>query len=322
MSLALPRWVRRLWRRETANTSQPDRRFRFTYETTVPPFETAQDAVDVWIPMPHDTPQQDVTAVAIDCTIPFAESVEPATGNRILHVRVPRGDQGTPIRYSCDVVRRRWCVPVPPPAPLEIAPDDAPHLAANAKVPTDGFILERLHGVLRKGDAPVVTVRRVFDHLIATLAYDRRGCTPERAHELGDLQKACDAQSGTCTEFHGIFVGMCRAAGIPARFRFGFNVPFDKPEGWIGGYHCWAEVRLPGAGWFPIDVTEAIKEEVRGGNPDFFFGGLNCHRVELTTGRDVAVVPPAPRPLDKLIFSHAVRGDEEIDTIVTFRFAT
>jgi transglutaminase-like putative cysteine protease len=157
------------------------------------------------------------------------------------------------------------------------------------------------------------------------MEYDMAGCTPERAAELGNLERACDLRKGTCTEFHGIFIARVRAVGVPARIHFGFNVPVGKTKGLIAGYHCWCEVFLPELGWFPVDVTEAIKERMKGPPPeraDFFFGGLNCHRVELTSGRDVNLAPTqAGGPIDKLIFPYAVRGREEAHPNLRFRFS-
>ncbi len=61
-------------------------------------------------------------------------------------------------------------------------------------------------------------------------------------------------QRGTCDEYTSLFVAMCRALGIPARYISGIaysNIP--EIEGF--GAHAWAEVYFPDYGWIPFDAT-------------------------------------------------------------------
>ncbi len=64
-----------------------------------------------------------------------------------------------------------------------------------------------------------------------------------------------DNKEGVCDELTNLFIALCRALGIPARFISGVsytNVESSK-EGW--GPHGWAEVYFPKYGWVPFDVT-------------------------------------------------------------------
>jgi transglutaminase-like putative cysteine protease len=58
-----------------------------------------------------------------------------------------------------------------------------------------------------------------------------------------------------CRGYAMLFVGLCRAAGVPARPVWGLvRVPPtpDRPKGsWAS--HNWAEVYFPGSGWIPVD---------------------------------------------------------------------
>lgn len=322
--------LRGLWRSVTGaqgpNTGTAERRFRFEYSTTITAADCESAPVDVWIPVGSSDAAQTIGPLEVRSPIPWTEAIEPRFGNRMVHACVPAGGGTVTLVTAYDVLRKRVRVAPPPTGatyPADPRVEWARHLGADAKVPVDGFLAEQAKAVASTDDPPLLRLRKIYDHLMETLEYDKRGCTPDRADELGNLQVACDLQTGTCTEFHGLLVGYCRALGIPARFEFGFNVPFDKTAGNLTGYHCWSQVLLPQSGWFPVDVTEAIKERARGSAPreaDFFFGGLNSHRVRLSHGRDVPLVPPAPAPLDKLIFSHAVRGGEELHPMVAFHF--
>jgi transglutaminase-like putative cysteine protease len=77
------------------------------------------------------------------------------------------------------------------------------------------------------------------------MKYDKTGTGWGR----GDAAYFCAAKKGNCTDFHGFFVGLARAAGIPARFAIGFPVPAKATEGMIGGYHSWAEFYVAEYRW-------------------------------------------------------------------------
>ncbi len=244
----------------------------------------------------------------------------------MLYVHVPAGSPSVQIVTRFDVHRRRFRVDKPEES-ADFGPDFDPkkfgaYLGANANVPIDGFIALQARTVTHRRDPPVVRARKLFDYLMNSLEYDWAGCTPDRVHELGNLAQACDLRKGTCTEFHGLYVGYARAMGIPARFNFGFNVPEDHTEGIVGGYHCWAYIYLPSVGWFPIDVSEAVKARAKNEGQEsieFYFGGTDCHRVHVSVGRDLWLEPrQAGGLVDKFIFSHAVRDGKKIDPDLSF----
>lgn len=316
-------------------TLLPKRAFRFTYETTVPRDQAAHHPVDLWIPVSSSNDHQTIGALHVTAPLEVEEGVDLATGNRMLHARIPQGHGDAVFSVAYDVERLVHRVE-PPPSDASYGDDHdvavpggldttryRDELSANAHVPIDGFIGEQAASIASRSEPPLVKARKIFDHLLDTLEYDSCGCTPERIHELGDLAQACDLRRGTCTEFHGLYVGYARALGMPARFQFGFNIPMDRSAGRIAGYHCWAEVLLPRVGWFPVDVSEVVKASRRGEDlTDFFFGGLHAHRVQVSTGRDVSLTPPqSGPPLDKFIFSHAETNGQAIEPELAFSFA-
>ncbi len=78
---------------------------------------------------------------------------------------------------------------------------------------------------------------------------------------------------GTCDEFSSLFIALCRALGIPARYVSGVaysNIP--ELEGF--GNHAWAEAYFPGYGWVPFDPTYGE------------FGFINPSHIKLKTSSD------------------------------------
>ncbi len=67
-----------------------------------------------------------------------------------------------------------------------------------------------------------------------------------------------DRGSGSCSEYTFVFIAMCRAAGIPARYVGSLVVRGDNAST-DEVFHRWAEVYLPGYGWMPFDVQHGDK---------------------------------------------------------------
>ncbi len=61
-------------------------------------------------------------------------------------------------------------------------------------------------------------------------------------------------KEGVCDEFSTLFIAMCRALKIPARFVSGIAYSnIAEIEGF--GNHAWAEVYFPDYGWVPFDIS-------------------------------------------------------------------
>ena len=103
----------------------------------------------------------------------------------------------------------------------------------------------------------------------------------------GNSKYACQVGVGNCTDYHSYFMSLCRTMDVPARFHMGFPIPNNKPEGKIGGYHCWSDFYVDGEGWYPIDISEADKNSAK---IDYFFGTIDKDRIELSTGRDLELI--------------------------------
>jgi transglutaminase-like putative cysteine protease len=110
-----------------------------------------------------------------------------------------------------------------------------------------------------------------------------------------------------------------RSSGIPARFEIGFPLPEGKTEGAISGYHCWAEFYLDGAGWIPVDASEASKHPAR---RDYFFGAHDDNRVFFTYGRDIRLsAEQKGDPLNYFIYPYLeVNGQPSLNLETQFSF--
>ncbi len=71
---------------------------------------------------------------------------------------------------------------------------------------------------------------------------------------------------GKCADLNALYVGLARAAGLPARDVYGVRVAnsaefksLGRADDITGAQHCRAEVYLNGYGWLPVDPADVRK---------------------------------------------------------------
>jgi transglutaminase-like putative cysteine protease len=289
-----------------AGAAERERKFEFEYNATVKDIPAGAKQVNVWIPVPHDSPFQKITAMQIESPHPY--KIQTAQyGNRILHISLNNPEQSSftvTMRFNAvrkEHIQERLKQPSYQTAKVERDPNMARWLEPDRLVPIDGKIKQWAEEVVRDAGAKndLERARAIYNHIVSTVKYDKSG----QGWGRGDIYYACEARRGNCTDFHAIFIGYCRALGIPARFAIGFPLPADRGAGQVSGYHCWAEFYLKGIGWVPVDASEAAKDPAR---REYFFGAHDENRVEFTTGRDLLLSPKQSQaPLNYFVYPYA-----------------
>jgi len=65
--------------------------------------------------------------------------------------------------------------------------------------------------------------------------------------------------SGSCSEYTFVFIAMCRAAGVPARYVGSVVIRGDDASA-DDVFHRWSQVYLPGYGWIHVDPSGGDKK--------------------------------------------------------------
>lgn len=268
--------------------AQAVRHFTFHYAFTVKEVP-AGEQVRVWIPLAQSDAYQEVRVVSAKGDLNLKKTRESRFGNEMYYAESGKskpGDLHFEIVY--DVTRHEHLtlgVNRPRLANATLSGKESKEfLGPDKLVPITGLPAE-LSAKVTAGKASVLDkARAIYDYVFENMKYDKSGTGWGR----GDVLYACDAKKGNCTDFHSLFIAMARAQGIAARFEIGFQLPADKDEGEIAGYHCWAEFFDPEHGWVPVDVSEAWKNPVK---KDYFFGAHDADRMQFTVGRDIALSP-------------------------------
>lgn len=299
------------------------RKFDFSYEVAIKGLSPGAHSVRVWIPLATSDRNQTVVLKKKASSVPTRVTREPEYGNRMLFAEI-RNPKGPLVRFDLEyeVTRREYSKgdyqhlmqynhePVSIPASLKR------FLEPDRLVPIDGKMKELAEENASRRQGPVEIARALYDYVFNTLRYDKSGTGWGR----GDALWACDAKRGNCTDFHSLYIAMMRAQKIPARFEIGFPLPADAREGKIPGYHCWAEFYLEGAGWVPVDISEAWKDKSR---RDYFFGTLDVNRVQFSVGRDLTLAPRQDgAPINYFVYPYVeVDGSpyDQLDNKFAFR---
>ena len=89
--------------------------------------------------------------------------------------------------------------------------------------------------------------RKLLDHVTSQIKYNLDG--------VWDIAPTVLKQGhGSCSEYSFVYIALCRAAGLPARY-VGSVVVRDDDASTDAVYHRWPEVYLPHYGWVPIDPS-------------------------------------------------------------------
>jgi transglutaminase-like putative cysteine protease len=179
-----------------------------------------------------------------------------------------------------------------------------------ALLPTDSIVRDTALKATQGAKTDVDKVRRIFDWVVTNTYREpkTRGCG------VGDIKTMLETGnlSGKCGDINGLFVGLVRAAGVPARdvygirlvpSAFGYRELGGNPASLKGAQHCRAEVWLRDHGWVamdPADVGKVMRQETPEWIKDpqhplvvpvkqALFGGWEGNWLAYNTAHDVAL---------------------------------
>ncbi|MGH9328405.1 MAG: transglutaminase-like domain-containing protein [Terriglobia bacterium] len=300
-----------------AATVKSERRFDFTFDVIVKNLPSSARDVRIWIPVATSNSHQTVRIVKLVTSVPTRMTRDPSFGNQILYAEIhhPRSPHAE-FKVAYRVTRYEYSRGNYHTLRNEEDPGAAPasvlrYLQPDRLVQTTGLIAQVSEETTRNQNDALDKAYALYNYVFEHMRYDKSGTGWGR----GDAVWACDTRRGNCTDFHSLFIGLARAARIPARFDIGFPLPSSSVEsGEIPGYHCWAEFYVEGLGWIPVDISEAWLDPSM---HNFYFGSLDANRVEFSTGRDIVLSPrQSGGPLNYFVYPYVEVDGKPFTTIV------
>ena len=271
-----------------ADTTQP-RTLTLTYTCHITNIPSGASQLNCWIPVPSSDERQTVELLPV--LAPGKITTEHKYGNRMYYRQIAfdgvNAKDSLTITLSYKIKLNEKSVPEAK------ALADLPkagntdrmkvYLTSNRLIPLDGPI-ETLNQQLQLEKEPIRAARQIYDYLIDNMVYNYKA----PGAGIGDVRWACNSKTGDCSDYHSIFIALCRSRGIPADHVFGLPLRATQGKGKAKDWHCWARFYVEGPGWITIDASEADKHpELR----DYLFGTLSNLYLTISHGRDVVLEP-------------------------------
>ncbi len=154
------------------------------------------------------------------------------------------------------------------PSPRETlgAAERAFYLESTEHMPTDGIVKQTALDVTKGAKSEYDKARAIYEWIVDNTFRDpkTRGCG------VGDIKTMLETGNlgGKCADINALYVGLARAAGLPARDVYGVRVAKSQfgyrslgagTANITRAQHCRAEVYLTGFGWVPVDPADVRK---------------------------------------------------------------
>ena len=297
-----------LFTSKTVNAQENIRKYEFTYAVNIP---KSDSKVEIWIPLPQTDKFQTVNSINIDCPINYEIKLENKYNNKYLYISSDKVvSDNLKAKVSIKINRKERIGAVADNSHLSTSK----FLEANKLVPITADVKKEAQEITKNINTTEDKAKSIYNHVIKTVKYDKSGI----GWGNGDVIYVCDERRGNCTDFHSLFIAMCRSLDIPARFSIGFPIPSNVKEGEIKGYHCWAEFYIEDKGWVPVDASEAFKHPEQ---KEYLFGNLDYNRIEFTKGRDI-LLPESKdlMPLNFFIYPVCINNGKKYSLTKKFNF--
>ena len=300
-----------------------------------------------WVPVPAVNEAEWVKSLGSEWTgNGRAELViDPKYGSELIHVEWKDGEARPFVEVTSKIATRDRAVDF-------LQPGNAASLsAADRKLYTDGTALIPVDGIVKETSDKITAgaatdfekARAIYEWVVTNTYRDGKvpGCG------IGDitLMLKMGKLSGKCADINALYVGLARAAGIPARDVYGIRVAPSKfgykslgagSEIITKAQHCRAETFIAGHGWIatdPADVRKVVLEEPPGNLQlsdakvadarKALFGAWEGNWLAYNFAHDVALPGSSGAKLGFLMYPQAECGPHRLDCLDpdTFKYS-
>jgi transglutaminase-like putative cysteine protease len=208
-------------------------------------------------------------------------------------------------------------------------------LQATKLLPTDGIVKQTADQITKGATTDVDKARAIYEWIVENTFRDpmTRGCG------VGDIRFMLESKDlgGKCADLNALYVGLARAAGLPARDVYGIRVAKSElgykslgtaSETISGAQHCRAEVFLNDYGWVPVDpadVRKVVLEEPPGNRPlddDMvkrararLFGSWEMNWMAFNFAHDVVLPGSSGEPVGYFMYPQAETSEGRLDSL-------
>jgi len=262
---------------------------------------------------------------------------DPKYGSELVHVEWKDGETKPAIEVISRISTRDRAVDLSQPGNIKAlsAAEHKFYTEGTELIPVNGIVKETSDRITAGAGTDLEKARAIYEWIVANTSRDGkvRGCG------VGDivLMLKMGVLSGKCADLNALYVGLARAAGIPARDVYGIRIAPSKfgykslgagSEVITKAQHCRAETFIAGHGWIPTDpadVRKVILEEPPGNLPvddakvadarKTLFGAWEGNWLAYNFAHDVALPGSAGPRLGFLMYPQAECGPHRLDCL-------
>jgi hypothetical protein len=209
--------------------------------------------LNVFLAIPHDLNSQKILG-SIEYAPKPTEIVKDKWGQEVAHWQFKgiAANQHTDVamRVKAELYRCRYYVFPNRVGKLDQIPADIrkAYLVDDVKFSyTDPVIQNAVKAAVGTETNPYWIGRKIFKYIIDHMSYELSGGWNTAPTVLART-------TGSCSEYTFVYIAMCRAVGLPARFAGAVSWR-DDDASWDDVHHRWVEIYLPNYGWIPVDPS-------------------------------------------------------------------
>ena len=313
------------------------RRFELTTRVAVP---RNGKTVEVWVPVPAVTAGDWMRAGETSWETDAEEvtlRTDEASGARYVHAVWPEGEGDAVLEVVSTAAAQDRSTDFSAPGNVEPLTEEerARFTSATELLPLDGIVQETAQSIVGDVEDDTEKARLIYDWVVESTERnpETRGCG------LGDIASMLQMGdlTGKCADLNALYVGLARAAGLPARDVYGLRVAPSKfgykslgagsPDV-TKAQHCRAEVYLDDHGWIPVDpadVRKVVLEEppktLQLGDPEVqavregLFGAWEGNWIGYNFAHDVSLQGMERDQIPFLMYPMAEVGGQELDEL-------
>ena len=233
---------------------------------------------DVYFAIPSDRPNQTITGI-IDFSPEPANFLMDKWGQETAHFYYQNIKQGeiknSEMKLTVNTYDVRYFIYPEEVGSMNEIPTEIKNkfLENNEKYQYDHHVIQNaVKEAVGDEKNPYWIARNIYNYLMKNMYYEMQGGWNTAPTVLA-------RGNGSCSEYAFIYIAMCRAAGLPARY-VGSVVIRGDDACMDDVFHRWVEIYLPGYGWIPVDPSGGDSSSPR--HQANYFGHL-ANRYLITT---------------------------------------
>jgi transglutaminase-like putative cysteine protease len=202
-------------------------------------------------------------------------------------------------------------------------------------LPTNGIVKATATEITRSANTDSQKARAIYEWIVDSTFRNpkTRGCG------VGDIRFMLESKDlgGKCADLNALYVGLARAAGLPARDVYGIRVAKSElgykslgasSENVTKAQHCRAEVYIGAYGWVPVDpadVRKVVLEEPPGNRRlegemvtkarSRLFGSWEMNWLAYNFAHDITLPRSVGAPIGFFMYPQAETNDGRLDSL-------